>query len=90
MAETNKPFQSEIYTDEQYRNMAYHVDQSLMDAELHAGRIKNHLQLDEKRKEHFQLYKNLLEKIHDAMYIMNDIESLEEYNGCQHESRYAE
>lgn len=76
---TEKLFQSEIYTDEQYHNMVYHVDSSLMDTELHAGRIRNHLQLDEKRKEHFLLYEKLLEKLHEAMTIMNQIEDLEDY-----------
>lgn len=59
------------YTPEQYNNMSSHVTESILDAELHNGRILKRL---EHETERIALHQKLHTLIHQCLEVCSDIE----------------
>lgn len=62
------------YMKEQYENMVQHVETSILDAELHNGRILSRLEDEEKLKE---LHHALAEKLLECVALITTIEALQ-------------
>ncbi len=65
------------YTPVQYTNMLQHVDSSVMDAELHNGRIEKHLD-SASEKDLVRLHSMLQDALHIAIGCLSQLETLNE------------
>jgi hypothetical protein len=61
------------YTPEQYKNMVEHVNSTIMDAELHNGRIRRRLEVQDD-EEVLLLHKQLQDKLLECVGLITDIE----------------
>ena len=63
------------YTEEQYTNMTQGVEASILDAELHNGRIINRLEDEEELK---KLHHALADKLLECVALVTTIEALKD------------